>query len=128
MDDVLISVLAIAFLFGTPAILGLIGGVVWRQNTLSKYREREKARAMYERLVTEKLDVIKTGLVMGMTRAELDHLDQRLEQLIGTDKMMALLDEKQPATPAAPQVPAADLESEIEGIKQASDKQGTRRN
>ena len=122
MDDVLISILAIAFLFGTPAILGLIGGVVWRQNTLSKYRERERARAMYERLVTEKLDVLKTGLVMGMSRNELDHLDQRLEQLIGSEQMSTLLDDKTPAVPAASQVPAADLNSELESLGQTSDK------
>ena len=127
MDDTLISILAIMFLFGTPAILGTIGAVLWRLNTVSKYRERERARAMYENLITEKLDVLKTAVAMGMSRDELDYLDQRLEQLIGADNMRALLDEKQPSIPAEAQVPAADLDSELEGIKRAGGKHGSQR-
>lgn len=127
MDDTLISIIAILFLFGTPAILGMIGAVLWRLNIVSKYRERERAREMYENLIAEKLDVLKTAIAMGMSRSELDYLDRRLEDLIGTDKMRALLDEKQPTIPAVAQVPAADLDHELEGLKQAGGKRGSER-
>ena len=60
-------------------------------------RERAEARALYERVVREKLDVIKTAVTMGYSRQDLAALDARLEQLIGTDKLQALL-----ATPDAP--------------------------
>jgi hypothetical protein len=114
MDDTVISILAILFLFGTPAILGAIGAVLWRLNTLSKYREREKARALYEKLMLEKLDVIKTAFAMGMQDNEIAQLDRRLEQLIGADSMRSLLDTNNPQPPAVTQdVIDSDLEAEI---------------
>lgn len=129
MDDVLISILGVAFLFGTPLFLGLIGGIIWRLNTLSKFRERENARSMYERLVADKLDVIKTALVMGMSRDELDHLDQRLEQLIGAEKMRTLLDDSNPVVAKQDlKIPATDLETELQGIEKTGSQREAARN
>jgi len=121
MDDTVISILAIMFLFGTPAILGLIGAVLWRLNTLSKYRERERARALYEKLMLEKLDVIKTAVAMGMQHAELTHLDRRLEQLIGAESMRTLLDGANPQPPQAPsELVDTDLDHEVARLKRST--------
>jgi len=121
MDDTLISILAILFLFGTPAILAAIGAVLWRLNTLSKYRERERARALYEKLMMEKLDVIKTAFAMGMQDNEIAQLDRRLEQLIGADSMRSLLDSNSPQPPqVTSDVVDTDLEAEISRQQQSN--------
>lgn len=114
MDDTVIAILAILFLFGTPAILGTIGAVLWRLNTLSKYRERELARASYERLMQEKLDAIKTAVAMGMEQDDIAQLDRRLEQLIGAESMRSLLDGKNPRPPqVSADIIGTDLDSEL---------------
>ena len=56
-------------------------------------KERAEARALYERLVKEKLDVINTAVAMGHTHDELAALDARLEKLVGPEKLTQLLDE-----------------------------------
>jgi len=66
-------------------------------------RERVEARKAYQRLVEEKLDVIKTAIAMGYGDAELRELDARLERLVGTDKLKELLEER-------PGVPVPDAE------------------
>jgi hypothetical protein len=67
-------------------------------------RERVEARKAYQRLVEEKLDVIKTAIAMGYGDAELRELDARLEKLVGTEKLKELL-EVRPGVP----VPDAEL-------------------
>jgi len=67
-------------------------------------RERVEARKAYQRLVEEKLDVMKTAIAMGYREAELRELDARLEKLVGTEKLKELLEE-QPGVP----VPDAEL-------------------
>lgn len=125
MDDAVVSIVAVLFLFGTPAILGLFGAVLWRLNSLSKFRERERARATYEKLMLEKLDVIKTAVAMGMQDEELAELDRRLEELVGAESMRSLL---QGSTPQPEKVPsdalATDLDAEL-GRQQAANKQLT---
>ena len=64
--------------------------------------ERREARKMYERIVMEKLDVIKTAIAMGQGSDHIKDLDQRLERLIGSDQLGRLLDEKKPKAPEAP--------------------------
>lgn len=70
-----------------------------------KKKERQEARQMYERLAREKLDVIKTAIAMGYQRTDLEDLDQRLAQLIGTDQLQSLLAKKTPGVP----LPSSDL-------------------
>ena len=85
------GVLAILMIFGTPVMLGLIiaGGLLI--NSRIKRQHDEKQRQMLERIMLEKLDIIKTAVAMGYSRNELDALDRRLEQLIGTEKLQGLL-------------------------------------
>jgi hypothetical protein len=69
-----------------------------------RLKDKAEARAAYERVVLAKLEVMKTAITMGYDDAELKALDQRLEGLIGADKVAGLVD------PIATQVlPTADL-------------------
>src|SRR4051812_30047784 len=54
--------------------------------------ERREARQTYERIAREKLEVVKAGITMGYSQQELRELDERLERLIGEDKLKTLLD------------------------------------
>jgi hypothetical protein len=81
-----------------------------------KRAERAEARKLYERLVQEKLDVIKTAVAMGHDESNLRILDERLEQLIGRDKLENLLAEE----PRVPEVSADlmddDLQAEVDRL------------
>ena len=85
-------------------------------------KDRAEGREMYERVVREKLDVIKTALAMGYTQHEIQQLDQRLEQLIGSDKLQSLLDGRAAPTPSC-ELLDADLSQELQAIKQAAQEQ-----
>jgi hypothetical protein len=63
-------------------------------NARAKSAERERLHRMYERLALEKLDVIKTAVAMGYQKSDLHELDSRLESVIGSEAMRALLDGK----------------------------------
>lgn len=52
--------------------------------------ERKQALEVYERLVQEKLDVLRTALAMGYGHDDLSRLDSRLERLIGKDQLEQL--------------------------------------
>ena len=83
-----------------------------------KAKEREVARKMYERIVMEKLDVMKTAVAMGFQDTELSALDKRLEQLVGADKLASLLAEKQPGAPLADDgLRNAELDDELRAIE-----------
>jgi hypothetical protein len=69
-----------------------------------RYKERTEAREMYERLVREKLAVVKDAIAMGYSEVELSKLDRRLAELIGEDELKNLIS----AAPEAP-LPNADL-------------------
>jgi hypothetical protein len=69
-----------------------------------RYQERSEARELYERLVREKLGVIRDAIAMGYSEIELNKLDKRLAELIGEDELKKLISD----TPDAP-VPNADL-------------------
>jgi hypothetical protein len=73
-------------------------------------RERREARALYERLMNEKLDIVKTAVAIGMSNADLADLDMRLERLIGTDQMQSMLLAEKPRTPLQEGLSTADIE------------------
>jgi hypothetical protein len=79
-------------------------------------KDRAEARDLYERVVREKLDVIKTALAMGYNQAELQHLDQRLEQLIGSEKLQTLLQGQAAPVPSV-ELLDADLNQELAAVK-----------
>lgn len=118
MED-LTGVLAIVFIFGGPVLLALtIGGFVVLNNRF-KQSERDRARETFERVMRDKLDVIKTAIAMGMASDELQTLDQRLERLIGANQMQTLLHPSKPSAPAVTsEMMDADLVSEVEAQRQ----------
>jgi hypothetical protein len=63
--------------------------------------ERREARKLYERIATEKLDVMKTAIAMGYGHDDLRELDQRLQKLIGADEVAKLLEPGKPSVPIA---------------------------
>ncbi|HES58224.1 MAG TPA: hypothetical protein ENO21_02215 [Firmicutes bacterium] len=78
-----------------------------------KKAERDAARQTYERLVKEKLDVMRTALSMGMEKDALAELDTRLEKLIGQGKLERLLDEEIAVPEPTAELRDADLEAEL---------------
>ncbi|MBN2083460.1 hypothetical protein JW859_14790 [bacterium] len=84
-----------------------------------KQAERKEARQLYERIVMEKLDVMKTALAMGMNNDELAELDRRLERLVGASYIKSLL-LNQPEVPIADSTDLldADLDSEMRRMKE----------
>ncbi len=81
-------------------------------------QDRADARALYERVTRDKLDVLKTAIAMGYTQQDLQALDARLEQLIGTEKLHALLQDPQVAAPLlTSQLLDLDLAQELEQVK-----------
>lgn len=59
-------------------------------------KDRAEARALYERIVMEKLDVVKTAIAMGYDKQEIRNLDSRLEELVGSEKLQSLLNDDLP--------------------------------
>ena len=81
-------------------------------------QDRADARALYERITRDKLDVIKTALAMGYDRQELKELDERLEELIGSDKLHALLAAQDTAVPPLKDdLLDLDLSQELDNLK-----------
>ena len=114
MED-LTGLMAIILIFGTPVLLAVIIGWIIAYGNQAKRAERDRARATYERIAIEKLDVIKTAIAMGLSSDELRELDQRLERLIGSDQLRSLLNEDQPAVPVVNQeLRDNDLLEEVE--------------
>jgi len=62
--------------------------------------DRQKALQVYENLVKEKLDVLKTALAMGYNQEDLQRLDARLEKLIGKEHLQQIARGEVP-TPSA---------------------------
>lgn len=88
-----------------------------RTKDQGKERERIEARKMYERIVRDKLDVMKTAIAMGFQDNELKELDARLERLVGSEKMQELLDAK-PSVPVAPtEALDAELTRELDAVR-----------
>ena len=117
VDD-LTGVLAIIFIFGTPAIL--VGMGMFRSHIGERHRRRERAaaRRMYERVMHHKLEVIETALAMGFSHDQAKDLDRRLEQLIGAERMKTLLDPGTPGIPSTGELPTNDdLNREIVAMR-----------
>jgi hypothetical protein len=87
-----------------PIVAILTGPIMLRM----KQAERREARKLYERIVMEKLDVMKTAVAMGFERNDLKDLDARLERLVGSDKLQGLL-----AGKGAPDVPDSNTDSDL---------------
>jgi len=87
-------------------------------------KDRAESRALYERVVRDKLDVIKTALTMGYDKQDLKQLDERLEQLIGMEQLTALLkDTPAPLSPPEQQLLDTDLGREIENLRRRPEQQ-----
>jgi len=85
-------------------------------------QDRADARALYERVTTDKLDVIKTALAMGYDHQELKELDARLEELIGSDKLHALLNAQGTGVPPLKdELLDLDLSQELENLKRGKE-------
>lgn len=82
-----------------------------------------KALETYERLAREKLEVMKTALTMGYSDEELKRLDDRLEKLIGKDKLAQILRGDGPAAMADADLLDTQLDHELERLKQLKQKQ-----
>lgn len=86
--------------------------------------DRAEARALYERVTRDKLEVIKTALAMGYTRQDLQDLDARLEELIGSDKLHNLLEGDEHTAPSvAGEILDADLVRQLETLHPRKEKQ-----
>jgi hypothetical protein len=98
-----ISIPIIALMIPIVAILAS------HHRAILKQREREAARKMYERIVREKLDVMKTAITMGYQTNDLVDLDSRLEKLIGSEQLRSILSD----TPAVPMANAELMDSDL---------------
>lgn len=83
-----------------------------------KLNERAEARKLYESLVREKFEVIKTALTMGYADLELKKLDERLERLVGPEKLTQLLDDSPKVNLKDVDLMDEDLQAEIERLQQ----------
>ena len=110
---------ALALMIPILALMIPMVAILSRQHVIGrKASERAEARKMYERLALEKLDVIKTAVAMGYKQDELGELYQRLEQLIGTEQLQALLSDEAPAVPTAPAgLQQAELTAELDEVR-----------
>jgi hypothetical protein len=96
-------------------IVAILVGPLSRRMALD---ERREARKLYERIVMEKMDVIRTAIAMGHSQAELRELDRRLAALIGADEIKTLLDEKSPGVPLAKnELRDVDLSDEMKTLE-----------
>lgn len=87
-------------------------------------QDRADARALYERIIREKLEVIKTAVAMGADEQQLRQLDQRLEQLVGTEKLQALLETQESgAPPLTDELLNLDLSRELENLRRGQETQ-----
>lgn len=106
-----------------PIVAILTGPITLRM----KQAERREARKLYERIVMEKLDVMKTAVAMGFEQNDLRDLDARLERLVGSDKLQGLLSGKEAPLPPAVmpenELPDPDLDSEIERLQRRQAKE-----
>jgi hypothetical protein len=117
MED-LTGALAIVFIFGWPGILIGMHMIARQANERHRRRERAAARRMYERVMHHKLDVIESALAMGFSHAQARELDQRLERLIGAERMKTLLDGPTPGIPTTGELPTDDeMRGEIEMMR-----------
>ncbi|MBN2083459.1 hypothetical protein JW859_14785 [bacterium] len=80
-------------------------------------KERAEARALYERLVREKLEVIRDAVAMGYAETDLHRLDKRLAELIGEQQLKQLLSEDPDLPQATDDLRDTDLLNEVDRLK-----------
>lgn len=86
---------------------------------LRVYRlERREIRQQYTDLMLEKLEIIKSAIAMGHTSDEIADLDERLEKLIGTEKMLETL--RSPTNDALQQAEHLDAMDTVEELEEES--------
>src|SRR5687768_11854871 len=90
-DNIWILIPMMALLIPIVAIMGPTLTEPFKQRM--RMAERREARKLYERMMLEKLDVLKTGIAMGYSKDEMRELDARLERLIGSEKLKGLLEQ-----------------------------------
>jgi len=81
------------------------------------YKERAEAREMYERLVREKLTVIRDAIAMGYSEVELNKLDKRLAELIGEEELKKLIAQTPESPIASADLMDADLMKEVDNLR-----------
>ena len=113
-EDSIVGLVAIVLIFGTPLLItvGIITSL-YLHNHL-RQRDKENARRAYRDLLRDKVDVIKTAMLIDYKFDEVLELDKRLEKLVGEDKLRLLLngDASQLKAAALHEAPA-DFELEI---------------
>lgn len=112
----MVDILAIILIFGTPILLGTIISIAVLTNNKHIRQQKDKQRESFERIMMEKLDIIKTAVAMGYTHNELAELDSRLEKLIGREKLEGLLTDTG-APNATPEIHSVDLDTEAKRIQ-----------
>ena len=106
-------------LLGCSFAMGTLG-IIIHMYVKAARRERRMQRAIesYERIIVERMDVIKTAIAVGFDSDQLDALDSRLEKLIGRERLQGLLDEHGPSQlPVVSAVLEDELRSAVENIK-----------
>lgn len=87
-------------------------------------RRKDRIRKIYAELVKEKLDVIKTALAMGHSTDEIHDLDKRLEELIGTEKMLKTLKMGKSDSKHEAELQNVDLIDEVDRLANSKAKEG----
>ncbi len=99
-------------------IVAILSG---RRGAQLNHRAREESRKLYERIVLEKLDVMKTAIAMGYSTEDLSDLDARLEKLVGSEKLKSLLNSEDPKPPQVDDdLLQVELEEELRQAKKNS--------
>lgn len=118
---------AARFLFGTKQSVKLKAAAEPERLELEKEKIRAKDRAdtreMLERLAVKKLDVIKDAIAMGYDDLQLAKLDERLENLVGAEKLTQILNPGQDGPQVDSDLLDADLHAEIERFKRRRERQ-----
>lgn len=103
----------------TALAIPIVAILVNPMKALIKRRERAESRKLYERIVMEKLDVMKTAIAMGFSQEDLNDLDSRLEKLVGSARLRSLLDAEDPKPPTIEEgLLHSDLADELELLNQ----------
>ena len=97
---------------------------VWYFISSANERRKNRVRSMFCELVNDKLDVIRTAIAMGHSPDEIQELDKRLENLIGTEKMLRTLKGGAEDVQLEAKLMATDLVDEIDRLASAKTKEG----
>ncbi len=122
MENEITAIIFVSFITVAVIPATILGGMaIARSNLRLKLMEKRRMLDAYTELMREKLDVIKTAMAVGYNHDELRQLDERLEQLIGADKMRTLIDEKNPRIPFnSGNLLDADLSSELQRLQKVA--------